>query len=92
MAILGGIVLMIVILFLWLSAHWFGRVLAFIVFSLVIGLLLGGLLPPPKGEVYNWGGLIFGVFLAWPVSGIPRYYQRLVERNRSRQSLAVRPG
>ncbi len=80
MAILIGLVLAAVVLFLWLAGTWFGRVLAFLLLAAILGLLIGGLMPPPQGAVYNWGGLIFGMVLAWPVSGLPRYLARRAAR------------
>jgi hypothetical protein len=90
-AFLLGLLFVVVALFLWLSAHWFGRVLAFLIFAPVFGLLVGGLTPPPTGANYNWGGLVIGMFLAYPVSGIPRYWQAIMQRRLARRPVVRLP-
>lgn len=75
MAILIGVIFGIMALLLWLVGHRIGRVIAFLVLAPVLGLLIGGLTPIPAGQSYNWAGLIVGIVLAFPASGIPIYYQ-----------------
>ncbi|HXA26118.1 MAG TPA: hypothetical protein VNW90_27875 [Acetobacteraceae bacterium] len=67
--------LSVMALLLWLSGHRFGRVIAFLVLAPVMGLLIGGLTPAPAGQNYNWLGLVVGIVLAIPASGLPIYYQ-----------------
>ncbi|MES2340031.1 MAG: hypothetical protein V4537_18205, partial [Pseudomonadota bacterium] len=58
----------------WLTGNPFGRVLAFLVLAVVlaaVGAVVAGDLEHP-----NLIGLLIGVALAWPVSGIPIYVRR----------------
>lgn len=70
--------LALALLYGWLVDHWFARVLMFLL--LMVCLSFGGAAllhsspgaPPAAGAI---GGIV-GAVLAWPVSGIPIYYQR----------------
>jgi hypothetical protein len=76
-------VLFVMALLLWLSGHRYGRVIAFLVLAPVMGLLIGGLTPAPAGQNYNWLGLVVGIVLAIPASGLPIYYQNWQNGRRS---------
>lgn len=71
MHILLGLVLALVLLFLWLSGHWFGRALVFTAFA-AFGLVLV-LFVDPGHEQWRVGGAIL-VVGGWFVSGLPRRY------------------
>jgi hypothetical protein len=72
---LAALVAGVVLLYVWLSGHWFARVLAFLV--LVVPLSFLG---SAYGEPYHAGllGLILGGTAAWFLTGIPIYVRRRV--------------
>jgi hypothetical protein len=83
--ILIGGVFALVVLFFWLTGHWFARVVAFLLFAGVLGLLgalMTGMAERPEHN-NGWVGLLLGIALAWPVSGIPIYWFRHQARNAS---------
>ena len=92
MAILIGLVLALVVLYFWLVGHWFARVVVFLAFAVILGLLIGGLMPPldPHAALNPLGFLIGGV-VAWFVSGIPIYRQRHQKRQTARAGQFVYP-
>ena len=75
MHVLIGLTMAIGVLWLWLSGHWFGRVLAFLTFGVVFAGI-GGLLyygaagHPDPGIVF---GCIVGLAAAWPVASLPTW-------------------
>ena len=73
MAILIGIALACGVLFIWLTGHWFGRVLAFIVFAVLFGGLGGMATAHGVDPLVNILTIIGGIALGWPVSSIPIY-------------------
>ena len=78
MEILIGLVLALVVLWAWLAGHWFGRVLAFLVFAVILGLggaILFAAIPGATTAAAGLGGIV-GAALAWPVAGLPVYYER----------------
>lgn len=80
MEALTGIVIAVAVLYFWLLGHWFARVLAFLAIAPVLaGIVL--LLVPAS----CWILAVWGAILAWPASGIPRYYW-------SRRITLVAPG
>lgn len=90
MHILVGLVLALCALYFWLSGHWFGRVVMFLGFAALFGLLgsgLAGLLGPAEHN-RGWVGVLLGVALAWPVSSIPIYLRR--RRAGASRGLALR--
>lgn len=61
------------------------RIAAFLVLAVVMGFggaMLTGMAGPPATN-YGWFGLLVGVVLAWPVSGIPLYIRRHQARSTS---------
>jgi hypothetical protein len=76
--ILIGVCLALAALYFWLIGHWFARVVAFLSFGALLGLIGSGLtgsMGPPEHN-HGWVGILCGVALAWPVSGIPIYFYR----------------
>ena len=82
MHILVGIVLALVLLYFWLLGHWFARIVAFLIFAAVLGLLGGLMTAQPHSNEGAIGGII-GIALAWPMSGIPIYWHRRKARTTS---------
>jgi hypothetical protein len=76
MHILIGVALACGLLYFWLVGHWFGRVLAFLVFAGLLGLGGGMALADSHAAAPGAFGAILGIALAWPVSGIPIYVRR----------------
>lgn len=74
MAILGSVVVAGIALYLWLAGHWFGRVLAFILFSGVAGFVVGNIPALMGPSVFV--GLIAGEVVAWFAAGIPQFVRR----------------
>lgn len=77
---IGG-VFALVVLFFWLTGHWFARVVAFLLFAGAFGFF--GVLLTGMEHNNGWLGLLLGIALAWPVSGIPVYWFRYQARNAS---------
>jgi hypothetical protein len=78
MLIIPGLIFALAVLYFWLQAHWFARVVAFLLFAGTFGFfgaLLTGMGARPEHN-NGWLGLLLGVALAWPVSGIPIYCRR----------------
>jgi len=78
MAILLGLVLACVLLYFWLTGHWFARALMFLLLVVVLGGIGAGITGSAPGAGSSGGipGAIIGAILAWPVSGIPFYVLR----------------
>jgi len=78
MGIAVGVVLALVALYFWLLGHWFARVVAFLLFVVLFGLIgsafTGSL--GPAATNHGWVGFLIGGVVAWFVSGIPIYYRR----------------
>jgi len=108
MHILVGLVLACGLLYWWLVGHWFARVLVFFAFALLLGAIgagitssipypghPGALAATPPSSSSGIAGLVLGMILAWPVSGIPIYYRRhkfevACERQRQRGLMELR--
>lgn len=75
MGILIGLAVAGVLLYFWLLAHWFARVICFLAFAAIFGLA-GALWFASINHDATFVGGILGAALAWPVSGIPIYYWR----------------
>lgn len=75
MHILIGFVLGAGVLWLWLSGHWFGRVLAFLAFGALFAVIGGGVCyrAAPDGVGLLLGG-IAGIALAWPIASLPIWH------------------
>ena len=72
MEILIGLVVAAALLYFWLVAHWFARLLVFLLLG--AGLLtIGALIAEPPANILF---AVFGVVAAWYVAGIPTYYWR----------------
>ena len=81
MELLTGLLFAMAVLFLWLSCHWFGRVLAFIAFGALFGLL--GFIALGQGQGgagYGLIGLLLGLALAWVVASLPIWWQRRLRK------------
>jgi hypothetical protein len=81
MIVVPGLIFALTVMYFWLRANWFARVIAFFVFA-AFGVLVGCLVNAGGDH----GGIYFmlsGIVLAWPVSGIPIYCQRYKARSTS---------
>ena len=70
-------------LYHWLSGHWFARVVAFLVFGLVLSLVVAALARSEPTVPVGAGlfiGAILGLPLAWFVASLPLYLHRARER------------
>ncbi len=65
-------------LWLWLSGHWFGRAVAFLVFGVVFGVGLAAAMSNPAPA-------IFGIVAAWFVAAIPIELQHRKKIERAQQ-------
>jgi hypothetical protein len=89
MHILIGGVLALALLYFWLLGHWFARVvtfLAFAAFGVLVGCLVNAAYPNGGPNAGDHGGvavMLLGIVLAWPISGIPIYWQRHQARSAS---------
>ncbi len=92
MTVIIGFLLALPLLYFWLSAdHWFARVVAFLLLSVVlggIGAWIFGIAGPAETN-YAWAGVLLGIAAAWPVSGLPTYVHRHRVRHASLE-LALR--
>lgn len=89
MHIIIGIGAAVAPLYFWLCGGWFARVLAFLVFAAVLGILGAELLTPRPVRPHDYStAFAFGVALAWPVSGIPRYWQAWISFRQTRRERA----
>lgn len=79
MAILIGFVIAATVLWLWLSGHWFGRVLAFLAFGTVFGVFLFLAFSDGKGGGPGLLGFVCGQGIAWVLAGIPIWRQRWLD-------------
>jgi hypothetical protein len=87
MHILIGLSLALVLLYFWLSGHWFARIVTFLALAVVCGIGVAALAatiaqsagaPPgnPAIEVVIVLGAIVGAALAWPLASIPTWHYR----------------
>jgi hypothetical protein len=70
MHFLIGLGVFVVLLYWWLIANWFARVLVFLLLTLISTLIFTSNGIPPL-LAFILAGLI-----AWPVASVPLYYQR----------------
>lgn len=92
MEILIGLALGAGLLYVWLSGHWFGRVLAFLVLAGILGSILAfALALPDQHGNGNPVGLLIGVAAAWPLASIPLYRARARTRATRRDAQFVYP-
>lgn len=75
MAILFGLLLAAGLLCLWLAGGWFGRVLAFVVLAIPLGLIVSTAVTGSLDQI-NPVALLAGAVAAWFVGGIPAYVRR----------------
>jgi hypothetical protein len=76
--ILIGLLRAIVLLYFWLSGHWFARVLAFLLFA-ALGFVGGAGFASAANPNDHAFPLICGLTaaaIAWPLASLPRYYWR----------------
>jgi uncharacterized membrane protein YfcA len=65
------------VLYFWLAGHWFARVLAFLGFVVVLGLVGGEVMTHAGGELpIVVFGVCVGAGLAWFIASLPTYYWR----------------
>lgn len=78
MSILIGLAVGAGLLYYWLIGHWFARVLMVPVFAIPLGLVIGLAMVSGEhsGPHDSLVGILIGCALAWPISGIPRYFHR----------------
>lgn len=80
MEVLLGLVLgigaFLAVLYYWLQAHWFARVVVFLLLALTLGVAGGAATASPQAPALAFVGMVPGVALAWALAGIPRYYWR----------------
>ncbi len=80
MEILLGLVILVGVLWWWLSGHWMGRVVAFLGFAAVLGFggaaILASSAAPPSQLFAAIIGATIGMTAAWFLAGIPTYLQR----------------
>jgi lipoprotein signal peptidase len=78
MHILIGLALAVALLYFWLIGHWFARILAFLMFAAILGLLGASIGNTADASVHGAPVVmaLIGVGLAWPVAALPAYYWR----------------
>lgn len=93
MELLIGLILAIVVLWLWLVGHWFGRILAFIAFAIGLGAggAVMGLAFAPGATGAGIGGAGLGLALAWPLASWPIWHQKTRWDRAVRQALSPPP-
>ena len=73
MAVVLGLVVALVVLYLWLSGHWFGRVVAFLAFGAVACL-------PLLFDLWTVADKIvataIGLGVAWLLASVPHLWRR----------------
>ena len=72
MHIVAGLTIAGFVLWLWLSAHWFGRVLAFL-FGSALALMMAAATGLPNVAV---GSLLIGLPIAWAIASAPVWVAR----------------
>lgn len=70
MVALLWVVLALGLLWLWLSGHWFGRALMFLL-GAVIAAAIASLVSEPHGAALGALSLIVGTVTAWVIASIP---------------------
>ena len=83
MIALVGVVLGLVLLYGWLVAQWFARVLMFLVLA-GLGVVIGSSVAPMPAA---FGFEIAGVAVAWFLAALPTYYWRHQNRLFAERSL-----
>lgn len=76
MHILIGLCMGLVLLYFWLLAHWFARVLMFLLLGAIFGAAGLALGDDPNHQGGALMIALIGVVAAWFVAGIPIYYWR----------------
>lgn len=76
MVILVGLAFFAFALYAWLVGHWFGRVMAFVVLSILLGfaafvLVAGQFHPHEGGELLGLLAAAGAVGVSWFLSGVP---------------------
>lgn len=92
MLIIVGLVLAAGVLWLWLIANWFGRVLAFLLFGPLLGFLCGALASAAldrAGVPIGGGGSVMmtagiGLGIGWCIASIPMWMRLRADRAYSR--------
>jgi len=79
MEILIGVALGVALLYFWLLAHWFARVLVFLLAAPCLGFILATIMPPwsvtPHADL-NPLGFLIGFVAGWWLAAAPTYYWR----------------
>ena len=93
MIVLLGILLGGTLLFFWLGAFEFARPLMFLAMAFAF-VCITMLIMPGRGAHYliNWAFMGSAVVIAWPVSGIPLYIQRIKQRAMVRRYQQIASG
>jgi multisubunit Na+/H+ antiporter MnhF subunit len=82
MHILIGLVLVLALLYFWMSAHWFVRIVAFVLISILsCGIIAACDAYPNRGFA-----LPFALVLSWLIASIPTYRARYLARGTSREA------
>lgn len=98
---LGAVALGLFLLFAWLAGHWFGRVVAFLVFLVpfgLVGYLTGAAIQygaHPNSDafpIYAVFTMLLGAYAAWPVSGLPARHRQRVMDSGAGFAASTRPG
>jgi hypothetical protein len=74
--ILTGLGITLALLYFWLLAHWFARIVMFLLLCPVLWFA-GAALGARANDQWSWIPLgLLGLALAWPVASLPLYYRR----------------
>lgn len=79
MHVLLGIAVGVVLLYFWLLAHWFARVLMVILLVPLFAIAVAGVfyrMDPTAALAPETLGVVIGAVAAWYAAGIPTYYWR----------------
>lgn len=74
--ILIGLGMGLALLYFWLLAHWFARIVMFMLLCPALGFA-GAALGAQAHDQWSWIPLgLLGLAIAWPVASLPLYYRR----------------
>ncbi len=89
MVTIVGLLLGVTLLFFWLSAHWFARMLAFLLLAAVTGFFAAVWVAAFNGPAAGTWAATVCTIAAWFISGIPLYIAR---RRHASMAVALRYG